>query len=785
MEKKKLPLSVLLVDDEPAILALLHRMLSNRIEHLYTATDGVEALKLFQEHQLDMIVSDYSMPRMNGTQLLKEIRLLNQHIPFLLCTALTDHDVLIQAIEYGITAIISKPIKSEILFEKITQIASEKAARIELLSQKEMFDEKLKAEKRYLDVILNHVDSVVAMASIEEKLLFANEKFFHISPYDNFAHFKQQHDCICDIFESREGFLQPYIDGKYWINHVEDNPKASHKAIIRDRMNQELIYNIKTQHVRNDYKSDIYVITLTDITELEEAKEKAHAVAQAKGEFLANMSHEIRTPMNGILGFTSLLQKTQMNEKQSHYLDLIDTSTQTLLNTVNDILDYSKLESGKFELDSTPVYPIEAFKKISDIFTLKMEEKGIKYTVSIDPILKSCIKIDLLRIQQIITNLISNAMKFTPSGENIHFYSNFLLRDEEEIKLRIGVQDSGIGIPKEKQNLIFQSFSQADSSITRKYGGTGLGLSICSQLAVLMESELKLSSEEGIGSDFYLDIWVKICSENELHELSSEVQKPIGRTVFDAKVLLAEDNEINQILFQEILSQYGIQTEIANDGKEALEIMGKISYDLILMDINMPNLDGIKALKIARYQDIRTPIVALTANAMAGDREKYLELGFDEYLTKPLDFKEVERVLIHFLSTKGLNTPENQESSIATHEDELYFNPRRIKEALPFADQILDKLLEKYLVVSVKLLETLLQAVENNDLEQIAFNAHTIRGIAANLRLEQVYAVTTLIEKAAESSADMNYQQNVEELSAIMALCASQINDYLSSVHTV
>ncbi len=782
MEHKKLPLSVLLVDDEPAILTLLHRMLSNKIEHIYQAADGIEALKIFQEHSIDMIVSDYSMPKMNGTLLLKEIRALNKHIPFLLCTALTDHDVLIKAIEYGITSIISKPIKSEILFEKITQIASEKAARIELMLQKEMFDAKIQAEKQYLDEILNHVDSIVAMASIEEKILFANKKFFKISPYDNFAHFKQHHNCICDIFEIRDGFLQPNIEGKYWINYVEDNPKITHKAIIRDRQTQERIFSVKTQQVTN-YTSDIYVITLTDITELEEVKEKAHAAVKAKGEFLANMSHEIRTPMNGILGFTSLLQKTQMNEKQSHYLDLIDTSTQTLLNTVNDILDYSKLESGKFELDTIPVRPIDALKKIGEIFTLKMEEKGIKYTVSIDPILKSCIKIDLLRIQQIITNLISNAIKFTPSGENIHFYSRFLLRNENEIKLRIGVKDSGIGIAKAKQNLIFQSFSQADSSITRKYGGTGLGLSICSQLAVLMESELKLLSEEGVGSDFYLDIWVKICNENELQELCNEIQKPIEKLLFDAKILLAEDNEINQILFQEILSQYGIQTEVANDGEEALQKMAKTPYDLILMDINMPNLDGVKALKIARYQDIQTPIIALTANAMAGDREKYLELGFDEYLTKPLDFKEVKRVLVHFLSSNDNDNSSIIESDI-TLEDDPYFSAQRIKAALPFADQILDKLLEKYLVISVTLLDALTDAVENNDVEQIIFNAHTIRGIAANLRLDSVYALSTLIETSTTTFSHIDYIQNVKELRAAMALTATKIHDYLSSVHT-
>jgi CheY-like chemotaxis protein len=211
--------------------------------------------------------------------------------------------------------------------------------------------------------------------------------------------------------------------------------------------------------------------------------------------------------------------------------------------------------------------------------------------------------------------------------------------------------------------------------------------------------------------------------------------------------------------------------------------MAKTSYDLILMDINMPNLDGVKALKIARYQDIHTPIVALTANAMEGDRENYLELGFDEYLTKPLDFTEVERVLVHFLSTNGNCKSNKIENSIALEYDP-YFSPERIKAALPFADQILDELLEKYLVVSVPLLETLTQAVEKNDVEQIVFNAHTIRGIAANLRLEKVYALTGSIEQAAEKSTPIDYLENAKELRTAMALTATKIHDYLSSLHT-
>jgi PAS domain S-box-containing protein len=894
----KAPLSVLIIDDDQNILNLLTRLISKKVEKVYQSTDGIEALQKFKEHPIDIIISDYYMPNMNGIELLKEIRIINKKIPFILCSALEEHNILIQAIEHGITSIVSKPINTEKLLEIITDISSDKAASIELLIQNEMleqykslvdassivsktdtkgrityvnnkfceihgynydeligkshnivsfsraqqeqykkiwktinkkniwqgilenkskngtkyvfkttiapildhnntisefmaisediteimsFDEKIQNEKKYFDKILNHVDSIVAMASIKDKLLFANNKFFQSSPYDNFEHFKQKNDCICDVFEIREGFLQPYNNNQYWINYVEENPKLFHRAIILDRNKQELIYNVKIQHIKDDDKLDVYVITLTDITELEKAKERAEIATKAKGEFLANMSHEIRTPMNGILGFTALLQKTSMNEQQSRYINFIDTSTQTLLNTVNDILDYSKLESGKFELDLTSVNPIEAFKKIGEIFTMEMEEKGITYTIGIDSSLKSCIKIDLLRTQQIITNLISNAIKFTPTGQHIHFYINLLEKYQNEINLRIGVKDSGIGIAKNKQNLIFQSFSQADNSITRKYGGTGLGLSISSQLAVLMESKLQLLSEVGIGSDFYFDIRVKNCSINDSQELYNEEQELIETITFDSRILLAEDNEVNQLLLKEVLTQYGIHVDIANDGNEALAKMELTNYNLILMDINMPNVSGLEALNIARYKNITIPIIALTANAMEGDREKFIDIGFNDYLSKPLDFTELKRVLIKYLSkNEPNNTSDDYENISHIIYENQYFVPERIKAALPFVDNILDSLLNKYLIISVGLLESLTEAVTTMNFERIIFSAHTLHGIAANLRLEHIRELSAYIEKSAENASDINYKKHLEELTLIMSLTASEITEYLS-----
>jgi signal transduction histidine kinase len=249
----------------------------------------------------------------------------------------------------------------------------------------------------------------------------------------------------------------------------------------------------------------------TEQKKLEQALVVAENAARVKGEFLANMSHEIRTPMNGILGFIQLFERTNLDEKQKHFVSIMHTSAKTLLGIINDILDVSKLESGKFELDITEVNPFSECEKASMIFMPKIKEKEIEFSREIDPNIDTCLKLDLLRMQQIVSNLLGNAIKFTPQKGKILLYIKLLEKTEQKSTLRVGVKDSGIGISKESQEHIFEAFSQAAISTTRKFGGTGLGLTICSRLVTLMGGVLKVESQEGEGSHFFFDIEVESC----------------------------------------------------------------------------------------------------------------------------------------------------------------------------------------------------------------------------------------------------------------------------------
>lgn len=389
--------------------------------------------------------------------------------------------------------------------------------------------------------------------------------------------------------------------------------------------------------------------------ELVREKKNADAANKAKSEFLTNMSHEIRTPLNGVIGFIDLTLKTELNETQSQYLQTALRSAGFLLDLLNNLLDFSKIESGKVDINLERIDIIELVNQASDIVKYKLIAKKIELTVYISPDVPQYIITDVMKLRQILINLIGNAVKFTEKGK-IKIGVEKQIAANGKINLLFSIEDTGIGISKENQLKIFEAFTQADSSTTRKYGGTGLGLAISSKLLALMNSKLEVESEYGKGSKFYFLLPTKIVEENQdsidisVNVLSEEnvnfLQEPI--------ILIADDDEINTILVKTIITKL-IPKAILIQAKNGIETVEQFKIrkpDIILMDIQMPEMNGQKATIEIRKLETgkRTPIVALSAATEIGDIEKSIDAGMDDYLTKPIHSDAFEMILAKWLT---------------------------------------------------------------------------------------------------------------------------------------
>ena len=406
-----------------------------------------------------------------------------------------------------------------------------------------------------------------------------------------------------------------------------------------------------------------------------EKVEKAEAANISKSRFLANMSHEIRTPMNAIIGFSDVLSEENLTEQQNEYVETIRVSAGNLLNLINDILDFSKIESGKLETEIDDCRLGRVVGEIESLMLPQAKEKGLDFKVLQCGNLPSVIRTDSGRLRQCLLNLVSNAIKFTEKGHVFLNLSTYYAGDRPFIEF--SVEDTGIGIADEKQEMIFKSFTQADFTTSRKYGGTGLGLAITKQLARLLGGDLKIKSQVGKGSIFSLSLPANtdIETQDQLDkyevacEVNSEQYENEGSISYDGNVLVVEDCKTNQFLARLLLEKQGLDVSIADSGKEAIDMVSNGSFDLIFMDIQMPEMNGYKATGILRKKGIKTPIVALTANAMKGDSDKCLKAGCDDYLTKPLDRKALLEILEKYIGKESLSSSELMD--IRSQVDEL------------------------------------------------------------------------------------------------------------------
>ncbi|MBI4582501.1 MAG: PAS domain-containing protein [Planctomycetes bacterium] len=480
---------------------------------------------------------------------------------------------------------------------------------------------------------------------------------------------------------SPEDFFDPARVSSRQLIHPEDRDQVWHEiqAALENDQPFQLIYRILTasrevkwvwEQGRAVRSSSGEMVALegfvTDITvhkqteeELVKAREDALSASRLKSEFLANMSHEIRTPLNGVIGMAELLQETGLTPEQMEYVKIIHSSGDALLALLNDILDFSKIEAGKLQLENVPYTLSDLIDGATKMLAVTAQKKGIELVSHVSKEIPNALMGDPFRLRQVMINLVGNAIKFTEEGE-VRIYVNLDASKREKPFLRVEVVDTGIGISKEKQAILFQSFTQGDGSMSRRYGGTGLGLAISSRLVSLMGGNIAFKSEENKGSNFHFSIPLNRQPESggaapggQTLPRSSAISKPAQRSNQSWRILLAEDNKVNQTLANRLLEKRGHAVVIVDNGQKALEALGREPFDLVLMDVQMPVMDGIEATKAIRQKELaagsHTPIIALTAHAMKGDREQCLEAGMDGYIAKPLKaaelYETIEQVL--------------------------------------------------------------------------------------------------------------------------------------------
>ncbi len=480
------------------------------------------------------------------------------------------------------------------------------------------------------------------------------------------------------------------------------------------------------------------------------ARDVADAASRAKSEFLANMSHEIRTPLHGVLGMAALLLDTPLSPAQREQLQTIHGSGLALVDIINDILDFSKIDAGKLSLEAIDFDPRVLVREATAVVALRAQEKGLVFTTQIAAAVPAAVRGDPVRLRQVLVNLLGNAVKFTASG-SVTLSVGLTGADEEAVGLRCEVRDTGVGIAAEAQTRVFESFTQSDSSTTRRFGGTGLGLAICRRLVTLMGGEIGLESAPGRGSEFWFTAKLaRATAPLPAAEATGASGSPGSRSQLRrARVLVAEDNLVNQRVATAMLAKLGQDVEVAQHGREAVERWRARPFDLVLMDCQMPEMDGFTATRAIRSEEVggrRVPIVAMTAFAMKGDRERCFAAGMDDYIAKPMPLAALADVLARWVGV-GPDAP----------------SPRPADERSP---------------VALALWEELRAELAEDELRELLAvlrrQAATIFGeMRGRLAAGDLHAIGALAHKLCGSAGNLGAQGLAQELQQIEAACRS------------
>ncbi|MBF0631174.1 MAG: response regulator [Magnetococcales bacterium] len=729
---------ILIVDDERHNIHVLGTALKDRYR-IAVATSGEKALERMRRLPCpDMVLLDVTMPGMDGFDVCRRLRSdpATRDVCVIFITARDSEADEAEGLALGAVDFITKPIR-----EAIVQ------ARIQTHLALQMQRRRIQKDEALLRATLESTRDGILVTGKNGMITHTNSAFARQWGLSSGNFHFETIDALIDHMTPQVERVDLLLSKSKMFDHVSDN--SSDTLFLKDGR----IIERQSLPLIQEGTISGRVWTFSDVTRqkryeerLYQAKEEAERANKAKSIFLATMSHEIRTPLNGVLGMAELLEEVPMDETGRGYVRVIRSSGQTLLTVINDILDYSRIEAGKLELESID-FGLKGL--LEEVFALArgfVRDRPVSLNLELDPGLPEMVHGDPSRIRQILFNLMSNAVKFTPQGV-ISLSAGVAGEERDRSLVRFHVQDSGIGINQEQISRLFGMFEQADHSTARKYGGTGLGLAITHRLVRMMDGNIEVESQPGKGSLFRVTLPLK--RGQALPSTREEPHRCDERLIVspDRHILVAEDDPVNRAVIQGMMKRFGVHPDFACNGHQAVELFQTKHYDLVFMDCQMPEMDGFSACRKLRQGEkkgTRTPIVALTAFSMSGDREKCLEAGMDDYLTKPIEIKGLQSALLRWLGEGGVKVSESVEET----PDQVPDLDRHMFLAMgEDLEEDFEQTVKCFLNLLSQRVQAIQQAFTDANWDRLTEVAHTLKGSSLQLGAKRVGALANLLER--------------------------------------
>lgn len=741
-------LKILIIDDDKVDTVTIIRSISHSgiiadVENAFSAKEGIEKIKSFN---YDLIFLDYMMPDSDGISFLKKLKDLGIETPVIFVTSQGDEKIASQAILGGASDYIPKTLLTPDGVSQSIRNALKLHESL-ILRKKTELALKLNANRLFEAQQLAKIGSWEI--NLNDGEVFISDQFYTIFEID------KNNIPTIDLLKSRLINREDVLLFEKNLNYVKENNSEvqfTHSLISRNGTIKYINEYIKCMNGENNEPLKI-LGTIQDVSnqkeierELIKAKDLAEQSTRVKEQFLTNMSHEIRTPMNGIIGFAKILEGTDLDSEQRQSVNAIKRAGNNLMVVINDILDFSKIEADKMIFEEVNFSLSNNIKAVIELLSPIATDKKIKLIFDIDSQINDFLIGDPTRLSQILINLIGNAVKFTDKG-----YVELIVSQVKETEtvtfLQFAIIDSGVGIPHDKIDSIFDSFNQASNETTRKFGGTGLGLTITRRLIELQGGSISVESEIGKGSKFSFLIQFNKAQKGIVKMV--KFKKELLSTDFlkDINILLVEDNELNQLLAVKVFEKFDKTIDIADNGKIAIEKIEKNNYDIILMDIQMPEMDGIELAQYIRTNfgpKSKVPIIALTAHATLLEEQRCLESGMNDYLSKPFDFNElIEKIHYNLMNTNEniLSDYAKQEENVLTLVDFSYLN-----EFADGDDTFIQSMVDLFMNNLPVALEIILNSNETDDIKILKAEIHKLKSSISLLGIASASKTIEIIE---------------------------------------